>query len=122
MAEAACHDARAARQWRDLAAPAFGQRIDFRLALGRERSEVAAIAFEERAGDGCLASSVAHPIRLEARNHRSHPTNDLTVDQIELMLSLATGLLHAEKLDGGLRQRGHGPAFRCQPMKSDGPS
>ncbi|OJU68918.1 MAG: hypothetical protein BGO05_24645 [Rhizobiales bacterium 63-7] len=73
------------------------QRIDLLLALGGDRGEVGAITRKECASLWRLAAPVGIPARLQVRDHRRHPADNLPIDQIELMLRLPARLLHPPK-------------------------
>lgn len=71
------------------------QGVDLGLALGGQRGEMRTVALKEGVGIGRLAMPVACALRLEPRDQRRHPPDDLPVDQVELMLNLPARFLHA---------------------------
>lgn len=99
-----------------------GKGVDLGLALGGQRGEMRTVALKERVGIGRLAMPVARALRLEPWDQRRHPSDDLPVDQAELVLGLPARLLHARELDADLGWKGHVAELPCQPMKLDGPS
>ena len=98
------------------------QRIDLRLTFGRQCSKRRAIALQNQASAGRVASPISLPPLPRSRDQRGRVARDLPVDQLELALDLPARFLHAGKLRQRLGGDRHDDVPRCQPMKLEGPA